>query len=253
VDTALWLTAGDCVILPSGRPFTLASDLTLPSVSAHGVLGAVRPGDVAIHQGGGGFSLSGARFEVDGRMAAALLGALPPVVHLHAAEDRAGMRWCIMQMMAEMQSRRPGSALAARHLAHLMLLQAFRLYLARQAGDRVGLLYALADPHLGVAIEAMHADPARRWTLAELAVRAGLSRSIFAQRFRQRIGETPIGYLTRWRMMLGIDQLASGKGPIGDIARSLGYESENGFSTAFKRIMGCSPRRYAQKVDAELE
>ncbi|HXH16091.1 MAG TPA: helix-turn-helix transcriptional regulator [Sphingomonas sp.] len=83
---------------------------------------------------------------------------------------------------------RPGGMLAARHLAHLMLRQAFRLHLARQANDRVGLLYALADPQRGKAIDAIHADPAYRWTLTELASRSGLSRSISAQRFRERVG-----------------------------------------------------------------
>ena len=149
-------------------------------------------------------------------------------------------------MMTEMRSGRPGGTLAARHLAHLMLLQAFRLHLSRQASDRVGLLYAIADPHLGRAIEAMHADPAHRWTLAELASRGGLSRSIFAQRFRERVGETPIGYLARWRMMLARNRLTDGRDPLGTIANSLGYESDNAFNTAFRRVIGCSPRRYAR-------
>lgn len=243
---AVRLTAGDCIILPSGRPFTLASDLTLDPVDAHDVLNHARPGDVILHKGGGSFAFSGTRFEVDGPKAAALLGTLPPLIHLHEADDRDAMRWCITQMMAEMRDGRPGGTLAARHLAHLMLLRAFRLHLSRQAGDRVGLLYALADPHLGKAIEAMHADPAHRWTLAELANRAGLSRSVFAQRFRARVGGTPIGYLARWRMMLATDRLANGREPLGSIANALGYESENAFNTAFRRVIGCSPRRYAR-------
>lgn len=198
------------------------------------------------HNGGGDFAFIGTRFEVDSRKAGALLGTLPPLIHLHEAEDRDALRWCIAQMMTEMRAGRPGGTLAARHLAHLMLLQAFRLHLSRQASDRVGLLYALADPHLGKAIEAMHADPAHRWTLAELAGRAGLSRSIFAQRFRERVGETPIGYLTRWRMMLARDRLTAGRESLGTIASALGYGSENAFNTAFRRVIGCSPRRYAR-------
>ena len=241
------LTAGDCIILPSGRNFTLASDLTLTPAEAHDVLGNARPGDVIVQNGGGDFAFVGARFEVDDRKAGALLGTLPPLIHLHEADDRAAMRWCIMQMMMEVRDGRPGGALATRHLAHLMLLQAFRLHLARQASDRVGLLYALADPHLGRAIEAMHSDPAHRWTLAELAGRAMLSRSVFAQRFRERVGETPIGYLAQWRMMLARDRLMAGREPLGAIATALGYESENAFNTAFRRMTGCSPRRYARQ------
>jgi AraC-like DNA-binding protein len=246
MDEAVRLAAEDCIILPSGRPFILASDLTLHPAEAQDVLGRSRPGEVVVHQGGGDFAFAGTRFEVDTRKAGALLGTLPPLIHLHQAEDRAAIRWCIQQMMAEMRSGRPGGALAARHLAHLMLLQAFRLHLSRQADDRVGLLYALADPHLGKAIEAVHLDPAHRWTLAELAARAGLSRSIFAQRFRERVGETPIDYLTQWRMMLAKDRLEGGRETLGTIANAVGYESESAFNTAFKRVIGCSPRRYAR-------
>ena len=240
------LAAGDCFVLPSGRSFTLASDLALSPAAAHDVFAGARHGGIVVHKGGGGVFLAGTRFEVNGRKAQALLGALPPVVHLEAAEDQAALRWSIGRMMAEMRENKPGASLAAHHLAHMMLLQALRLYLARQLGGQVGWFYALTDPRLGMAIGAMHADPAHRWTLGELAARAGLSRSIFAQRFREKVGETPIAYLTRWRMMLAAEQLASGRDPLAQTARSLGYESENAFNTAFKRVMGCSPRRYAR-------
>lgn len=245
VDEKVRLAAGDCFMLPSGRSFTLASDLALLPVQAHDVLTRAPLGGVVVHNGGGDVMLAGTRFEVNGRKADALLGALPPVVHLRAAEDQAALRWSIERMMAEMNDSRPGASLAANHLAHLMLLQALRLYLSQQAGKQVGWLYALADPQLNKAIEAMHVDPAHRWTLAELAIRAGMSRSIFAQRFRERVGETPIVYLTRWRMMLAAERLACGRDPLAQLARSCGYESENAFNTAFRRVMGCSPRRYA--------
>ena len=211
MDSPTRLTAGDCIILPSGRPFTLASNTALNPVQAREILADARPGEVILYNGGGDFAFAGSRFEVDPRKGSALLGTLPPLIHLHETEDRDAMRWCITQMMTETRAGRPGGALAAKHLAHLMLLQAFRLHLSRQASGRVGLLYALADPHLGRAIEAMHADPAYRWTLADLAARAGLSRSIFAQRFRERVGETPIGYLAQWRMMLASYRLTDGR------------------------------------------
>ena len=208
------LTAGDCIIVPSGHPFTLATSPEVAPVSARNVLAHTRPGEVILPNGGGDFAFAGTRFEVDLRNAGTLLAALPPLIHLHEPEDRDAMRWCLAQLMTELRAARPGAALAARHLAHWMLLQAFRLHLSRQAGGRVGLLYALADRHLGKAIGALHADPARRWTLAELAIEAGLSRSIFAQRFRNQVGETPIGYLTTWRLALARDSLADGREPL---------------------------------------
>nr|WP_225737344.1 helix-turn-helix transcriptional regulator [Dyella acidiphila] len=96
----------------------------------------------------------------------------------------------------------------------------------------------------------MHADPARRWTLHELATQAGMSRSIFAQRFRDKVGEAPIAYLTHWRMRLAAERLMTGEDTLAHIAQSFGYESENAFNTAFKRVMGCSPRRYARAETA---
>lgn len=99
---------------------------------------------------------------------------------------------------------------------------------------------------MGAAINAMHAEPARRWTLAALARQAGMSRSSFAVKFKAAVGSSPMDYLARWRMLLAGDKLSSTSLPISAIAASLGYESESAFSTAFKRIMGCPPRAYAR-------
>lgn len=174
------LLADDCVILPSGRSFTLASDLGVPPIAAHDLLGAARPGETVVHQGGGNFRLIGTRFEVDGRKAHSLLGALPALVHLRGATNQDALRWSIRQLMFETGEALPGSSLAARHLAHFILLQAFRLFLSQEADDRMGMLFALSDPHLARAVKAMHSDPAHPWTLPELARHSGLSRSSFA-------------------------------------------------------------------------
>ena len=96
----------------------------------------------------------------------------------------------------------------------------------------------------------MHGDPAHRWTLQELAKRAGMSRSTFALKFKETVGASPMEYLTRWRMLLAGDRLTNSTDPISAIALSLGYESESAFSTAFKRVMGCSPRQYSRGRNA---
>jgi AraC-like DNA-binding protein len=99
---------------------------------------------------------------------------------------------------------------------------------------------------MAAGIVMAHANPARYWTLQELAERAGMSRSSFAQRFKETVGASPMEYLTRWRMLLAGDRLRNCSDPISVIALSLGYESESAFSTAFKRVMGCSPRQYGR-------
>ena len=91
-------------------------------------------------------------------------------------------------------------------------------------------------------MEAMHGNVAHRWSLRELARCAGMSRSSFAAHFEQVTGETPIGYLTRWRMTIASDQLARGCMSLSAVAASVGYQSESAFGAAFKRVTGRSPR-----------
>jgi len=134
------------------------------------------------------------------------------------------------------------------HLAHLMLVQALRLYLSHGIGRGVGWLFALADPMITAAVEAIHARPGARWTLPARFQKAGMSRSIFAEEFKAVSGSSPIDYLKRWRMLFACDRLIKQNEPIPVIALSLGYESEAAFSTAFKRIMGCAPRKYAERL-----
>jgi AraC-like DNA-binding protein len=156
------------------------------------------------------------------------------------------MRWSVERMMQELRERQPGSFLVAQHLAHMMLVQALRLHQSEQLSGNVGWLSALADRQLAAAINAMHENPAHRWTLGELAQHAGMSRSIFALKFKNKVGASPLAYLMRWRMLLAADKLANSGDPISSIALSLSYESESAFSTAFKRVMGRSPRQYGR-------
>jgi AraC-like DNA-binding protein len=240
------LKTGDCFLLPSGRPFRLAKDLDLDPVPFFDMKRGEWRGGIAMLNGGGETMILGGHFAFTGAHADVLLGAMPPVVHLREDADKAGLRWALERMRHELLEAQPGSALVAQHLAHMMLVQALRLYLAGEAGRGVGWLFALADPQMVAAIGAMHADPGARWTLQALARRAGMSRSSFALKFKATVGSSPMDYVTRWRMLLAGDRLASGSEPMSVIAVSLGYDSESAFSTAFKRVMGCAPRRYAR-------
>jgi AraC-like DNA-binding protein len=208
-------------------------------------------GGIAVLNGGGDFSTVGGHFALSGDYAGILLGMLPPIVHLQREPEKAALRWSMEQMRRELREPQPGGFLVAQHLAHLMMVQALRLHLAEGLKGGVGWLFALADKQLSAAINAMHEDAARRWTLQELAERAGMSRSTFALKFKEIVGTSPMEHLTRWRMLRAGDRLANSSNPISAIARSLGYESESAFSTAFKRIMGCSPRQYSRGRDPD--
>lgn len=246
VASPVRLRSGDCFVLPSGRPFRLASDVTLTPVLANTIFPPQQPGGVVTLNGGGDFFCVGSRFAVTGSHANILMGMLPPIVHIRNESDQEALRWAVERMRREIREQQAGSFLIAQHLAHMTLIQALRMHLAEAPNGGSGWLAALADKQLSAAIGAMHAEPSRRWTLQELAERACISRSAFAQRFKDAVGIAPMEYLSRWRMLLAADRLENSTEPVSTIALSLGYESESAFSTAFKREMGDSPRRYGR-------
>ena len=244
------LSAGDCFLLPSGRPFRLGTDLVLAPVDAAGIFAGPRKDSIVIHNGGGGFALVSTRFALTGNHASVLMQMLPPIVHIQDRSDQGVLRWMIERMMAELRDPRPGGSLFVEHLAHMMLVETLRLHGTDGTAVRVGWLFALADRQMNAVLTALHDDPARRWTLQTLAERAGMSRSGFAVKFKETVGSTPMEYLVKWRMLLAGARLANANEPISVIAPSLGYDSEAAFSTAFKRVMGCSPRQYGRSTSA---
>jgi AraC-like DNA-binding protein len=252
VTEAVHVQTGDCFLLAGGRPFRLASDPALTPIDAYTIFSAPLDGGIASISGGGDCFMVGGHFALAGDYADILLGALPPVVHIRKESDKAALRWSLDRMCQELRERQPGSALVAQHLAHMIFVQALRLHLAEGSKAGVGWLFALADTQISGAISAMHGDPACDWTLQALAHHVGMSRSIFALRFKKTVGVSPMEYLTRWRMLLAGDRLTNSSDPISVIAPSLGYESESAFSTAFKRVMGCSPRQYSRARNADL-
>ena len=246
VAEPVMLKAGDSFVLPTGRPFRLASDLRLTPVDGHTVFSVKHDDGVVTMNGGGDFFLVGSRFTLSGSHAEMLLKMLPPIIHIQKKSEQAALRWFVERMMQELREQQPGCSLVAQHLSHMMLVQALRLHMAKGLEGGTGWLFALADKQMGAAIKAMHDKPAYRWTLLELAQCAGMSRSSFALKFKETVGTSPMEYLTHWRMQLAGDRLSNSSDPVSVIALSLGYESESAFSTAFKRVMACSPRQYGR-------
>lgn len=241
-------SAGDCILLNSRRRFVLSSDPGLPVQSGEHIAQAVARDGIAVHNGGGEVFLISGLFVFSGSHADVLFDALPPLITIPGASSQAEvLRWALEQWAWELHTPQPGSALIATHLAHLMLVQVLRLFLSTSGELPKGWFLALTDQQISRAIGAMHADPARRWTLEGLARIAGISRTVFAQRFKALVGNTAMDYLTRWRMLLAADRIRDNKESIASIAFSLGYESESAFSTAFKRTMGCPPMRYRRQ------
>jgi AraC-like DNA-binding protein len=246
VSDAVALAAGDCIVLPRGLPFRLATDLSLTPIDAFAFRRMRQSrGVVSVHEDAGPY-LVGGHFSLGGDHTEYLLEALPPVIHILTDSDKAAMRWSLERMDNELRDPQPGASLIAQQLAYVMLVQALRLHLAAATNSSVGWLAALSDAQMNVAIGAMHNDPAHRWTLQELAERVGMSRSIFALKFKEKVGATPMEYLTRWRMLLAADMLRNSDDSVASIGFSLGYESESAFRKAFRGFVGCSPREYGR-------
>jgi AraC-like DNA-binding protein len=240
------LEAGDFVLLPGGQAFRLYSAPDAPPIDAFDFFPAIPAGETAVLNGGGDVSGMGGYFGFEGMHAELLLGMLPPVVHICAEANKAPLRWSIERLMRELREPLPGSTLIAEHLAQALLIEALRLHLAEHSHKNTGWLFALANKQMRAVISAMHAEPGRKWTLKALARVAGMSRSSFAVRFKDSVGEPAMDYLTRWRMMVASDRLANGGMSIAVVAPTVGYESESAFGAAFKRVIGTSPRQFAK-------
>jgi AraC-like DNA-binding protein len=250
VPEPLLLRAGDCFLLPRGLPFQITTDVSLKPVlyTDACVQQAMRSDSRGLTEGER--YMAGGHFALTGEHAGMLLQSLPPVVHIRREADRAAMRWALERMREELRDPQPGGSLIAQQLAYTMLIQALRLHLADTASAGHGWLSALSDRHMSAAIASMHSDPGFPWTVQLLAERVGMSRSVFALRFRETVGATPMEYLTRWRMLLAADRLKNSSDGLSAIAQSLGYESESAFGKAFRRVMGRAPGEYARSAAA---
>lgn len=246
LDAPLRVSAGDCFLLTQGTPFRLATDDRATPADAESVFGPLASGTTALLNEGGDFLLFGSRFILEGDQARLLFGALPTLVHIKASDRESTLAWALSRLQDELREERPGGSLAVDHLAHLMLIEVLRRYVVDDRKGSTGWLRALSDSKVSQALRLMHEQPSRRWTLVDLAGEIGMSRTSFAVRFKAYVGLAPLEYLTRWRMLMASERLLSSEANISAIAAALGYQSESAFGSAFKRVMGCSPRRYAR-------
>lgn len=239
------LEAGDVIVVNGQHPFMLASDPTLAPVDA-GVLFRGAPDNVARIGNGEDVFLFGGHVAINAARAGLIIDVLPPLIHVRSAAPEAGaLHWLLEQLAAELSSNKPGSDLAASHLAQLMFVQVLRAHLAEttQSSD-AGWIRVLADDRIAPALRLMHREPSRAWTLGELARASAMSRTTFAARFKKVAGVAPVAYLLDWRMRLAERALLNSDAPISTVALSVGYTSESAFSNAFKRVVGVSPKRY---------
>ena len=171
---------------------------------------------------------------------------LPPLLVDRAEDDQVStlIKSTVGQILAMTETAAPGSELMLGRLMELLFVEVLRRYATRLPASAKGWFAALNDPIVGRALQFVHGDPARRWTVDELAREAGSSRTVLAERFHAVLGQAPIEYITCWRMQLAAERIRNGGGSLAAIAADVGYDSEAAFNRAFKRVTGVTPGRW---------
>lgn len=250
VAAPIELEVGDVVVLNSRRWATLsggpgdglATEFTISEANTF----------VSV-DGGADDVVIGGHVDVNAVGVQLLVAALPPAVHVRgAATDAVQLRGLIRRLYDEVTGDRIGAGFAITQLAQLLVLTVLRAYVAQADELPVGWLRVLADERLRPAVRMMHAEPGKRWRLAELARASAMSRTSFAERFRAVAGVPPVAYLNAWRMLLAQRALRDAETRVGPLAIDLGYTSESAFSNAFKREVGMSPLRYRASVSDDF-
>ena len=222
-DLRLLLRPGDIVIFPHGNSHILESGPSPYTVDAATELPNIFSGELKVSRMGGGGEVS--RFvcgymACEPRLSQVFLAGLPPVFKINIRDDQQG-EWLensIHDSITRAGDSNPGGEAVLAKLSEMLFVETLRRYIVQMPALQTGWLAAARDPDVGKALALMHSRPAHPWTLADLASAAGLSRSVLAQRFRQCPGEPPFAYLTRWRLQVGAQMLASSSYSVAQIA-----------------------------------
>jgi len=240
------LSGGDLFIsILSDEPFTLVDHPRSAVVDSS----EVRKLEVAgvIHYGGGGplTTLVSGSFGMSTFGAPLISTILPRFLHLRLEQNRSHAFQSVLDLLAA-ETAQPGiaSSCLISCLYESLFVYAIRAYATSSAAPPKGWLAAMSDKHLSKAIEAMHSGFDRSWSVESLAREARMSRSAFALKFRTVLGQTPLEYLTQWRMYRAGGMIRSNNTSFSEVASAVGYGSESSFSRVFKREMGVAPREY---------
>lgn len=242
----LHMAEGDFVVVTRGEPHVIYSDSQTEPVQIvdidrlAGRLGLVR-------HGGGEQPLATmicGNFTVARPSRGSVLELLPPLLLLKPTEDGGWLEAILQRMVSEAAFERPGQGVALSRLTEVLFVEVLRSWIKSLGPGEGGWLGAMADPHIGPALQLIHERPDRSWTLGELGQNVGLGRSAFSARFTKLVGESMYRYLIARRMSEAAFLLETSDDGIARIATRVGYETAAAFSKLFHRHHGLSPGRY---------
>lgn len=243
------LEAGEIVVFPHGDAHTMRNGRVRNLSDTSGILPKILSGSLALERGGGGGAPTEfvcGYFGCERDAERLFLAGLPPLFKVRLRDDAAG-QWlesAILHSVTPSESERVGRAAFRAKLSEALFIAALSRYMEELPPEQTGWLAAARDEVAGSALALLHRDPARSWTLEELAQAAGTSRTVLAARFTRYLGEPPLAYLARWRLQLAARLLETTNQKILKVAFDVGYASEAAFNRAFKRQFGLPPGQY---------
>ena len=242
------LTAGDVAVLMLGQRHELVSEPGVPITSFADLMEHCEPGrfpSIGISGGGDHATVLCGFFNFERQTGHPLLRGLPDLIHVNAGSGPGIIEGLVAMADAESVRPLPGSGALTDLLCGLLLLQVLRAQLAVDSRVAAPWIHGLEDQRLGAALELIHESPQKDWTVARLASTVAMSRSNFAQRFALCVGESPMRYLARCRILRAAQLLDAERLTVTEAMLRVGYESESSFTKAFRRHLGCTPGAYA--------
>jgi len=239
------MAEGDLVFVPHGSAHWIADKSTSLRMPSPEFVKARRAGIPVFNSGGDITTLVAGHFEFDYQPLHPFLKDLPAIIHIrqYVTENQLLLKQVTQLMLEELNNERPGSIIMLKCLSEIMFINIIRAYLEQAVPDS-GFLSALNDPRISKALKLMQDLPQNDWTLASLASEIGMSRSVFFNQFKKLVHETPLNYLTNWRIRQAQKLLLTDNGNISEIAAQVGYQSEAAFNRTFKSKTGQTPAMY---------
>jgi AraC-type DNA-binding domain-containing proteins len=246
------LVAGDVVIFPHGDGHLLGNGSPEKPVDVTEMFAPNLTEGVKIARFGGGGEATKfvcGYMMCDPRLSNIFLAGLPKMLKVRVADEPSN-QWLensIRFSVGDGNESDAGTSLVLAKLSEVLFVETLRRYIKALPPDQTGWLAGARDPAIGQALALLHAEPAHPWTIANLSRRVGLSRTRLAERFRHFLKESPIAYLTKWRLKLGAETLLSSDDSVEEIAAAVGYGSAAAFNRAFKREYDCPPAQFRRK------
>ena len=243
------MNEGDFVLVPHGAAHRILGHPNNASVPSAQYVKALHSGMPMFQGNDAETLLIGGHFEFTSPVQHPFLNALPRVIKItgYQNEIRLWLEQSAAFMTEELNTSRLASKVILGRLAEVVYILIIRAY-TEEAEMGQGFLLAIKDPRISISLNCMHANPEKEWTLNQLAAAAGMSRSLYCKKFKQLMGDTPLAYLTNWRIVKAQAFLLAHKGNISDIAEKVGYQSEAAFNRLFKSKVGETPASYRRRM-----